>query len=217
MRIILASGSPRRRQLLAQAGIEFEVVVSDADETISGAPDAQVAALAERKARATLDLLNARGDADNALIIAADTLVAIEDATGEDGYRVLSKPADAAEAYAMLSTLQGCMHTVYTGVAILRTPDCATAANGQYGADAPDDCMVFVEATDVFFRPLTEREIHAYIATGEPFDKAGAYGIQEKGALLVERVDGDFYTVMGLPVARLCAELDKLGVPVWGA
>jgi len=205
MRIILASGSPRRRQLLTQAGIKFEVLVSDADETTSGHPNDQVATLAQRKAKATYDLLAAQGDNNNAIIIAADTLVAIGDATDPSGYRVLSKPAGADEAYTMLSALAARKHTVYTGVAIMHTPP-STA-----------ELTVFVETTDVFFRPLDDRAIRAYIATGEPFDKAGAYGIQEKGALLVERVDGDFYTVMGLPVARLCAELDKMGVDVWGA
>ena len=220
MRIILASGSPRRRQLLAQVGLAFDVLVSDADETIDGHPHDQVAALARRKAEATRDLLLLRNfeagnisnndikSTEDAIIIAADTLVAVEE---NGAQRVLGKPADAAEAFEMLSTLAGRKHTVYTGVAILRTQsDAVPSREAKCNAQ-----IVFVESTDVYFRPLTPQQIHAYIATGEPFDKAGAYGIQEKGALLVARVDGDFYTVMGLPIARLCAELEKKGVPVW--
>lgn len=203
MKIILASGSPRRRQLLEQAGIEFEVLISDADESIDGEPHTRVAQLARRKAEATTALLREKGCAgeslDDTVIIAADTLVAIETFGGT---RILGKPADEREAFEMLSLLQGRRHTVYTGVAMLRA------------GDVPD-ITVFVDAAYVFFRPLTEREIHAYIATGEPFDKAGAYGIQEKGALLVERVEGDFYTVMGLPISKLCMALEEVGVDVW--
>ncbi|MCL2364203.1 MAG: Maf family protein [Defluviitaleaceae bacterium] len=235
MRIILASGSPRRRQLLAQVGLEFDVVVSDADETIEGHPHDQVAALARRKAEATRDLLLSRGSGyggdavtggnavasggaaiggslvADTLIVAADTLVAVENG---GVHSVLGKPADAHEAYAMLSALQGRKHTVYTGVAILRTQ----SVDGQVGLHPCDETLSsFVESTDVYFRTLSDAAIRAYIATGEPFDKAGAYGIQEKGALLVERVEGDFYTVMGLPIARLCVALEKMGVAVWGA
>ena len=202
-RIILASGSPRRRQLLAQMGLDFDVVVSDADETITGAPDAQVAALALRKAEATRALLAQQGNHRQAFIIAADTLVALAGASTGEAHRILGKPANAGEAFAMLSALQGCRHTVYTGVALLQ----AYAAEGA--------ATVFVEAADVYFRSLTPDEIHAYIATGEPFDKAGAYGIQEKGALLVARIEGDFYTVMGLPIARLGVELGKQGIDIW--
>ncbi|MCL2188966.1 MAG: Maf family protein [Defluviitaleaceae bacterium] len=201
MRIILASGSPRRKQLLEQAGITFDVVVSDADETIDGDPHSQVAALAQRKAEAVGTLVAERGEFDgNTLIIAADTLVCIGD-------KVLGKPEDAQDAFDMLWALQGRKHTVYTGVALLR---------GKPDGSAPV-CEVFVDAAYVYFRPLQEREIRAYIATGEPFDKAGAYGIQEKGALLIERVEGDFYTVMGLPISKLCVQLEELGVQVWPA
>ena len=227
MRIVLASGSPRRRQLLEQMGLDFDVVVSDADETVEGAPHEQVAALARRKAEAVAALLaaennaagvqamdtqatraGAAGNAQDTLIIAADTLVAVE-SRGRNGAYILGKPADAQDAFDMLSALQGRKHTVYTGVALLRL-------RGQTGVWISDDLTVFVDAAYVYFRSLSKREIHAYIATGEPFDKAGAYGIQEKGALLVERVEGDFYTVMGLPVSKLCVQLEEMGVDVWG-
>jgi len=190
-RIILASGSPRRRQLLNQIGIPHEVIVSGADETIDGPPDMQVKDLALRKANAVCNNLN-----DDAVIIAADTLVYI------DG-NVLGKPACCDEAFAMLKTLQGRCHTVYTGVAVLRV-DAGVISQ-----------QIFVETANVYFRELMDEEILAYINTGEPFDKAGAYGVQDRGALLVDRVDGDYFTVVGLPVARLGVALREMGVEVW--
>jgi len=190
IKIILASGSPRRRQLLEQAGIPHTVLVSDADETVTGAPDAQVEELALRKAKATLPLLQT--PAENAIIIAADTLVYI-------GGQVLGKPATPQEAFAMLSKLQGNTHQVYTGVALL---------HGSHHT-------VFHEMAEVTFRPLSPAEIDAYIATGEPFDKAGAYGIQERGSVLVSRINGDFYTVMGLPIAGVCTALMEMGYKYW--
>jgi septum formation protein len=193
VRIILASGSPRRKQLLEQVGISFEVAVSNTDETIDGEPHTQVACLAQRKAEASRTLVSGSG-----LIIAADTLVYAAN-------KVLGKPANAQDAYDMLHILQGRKHTVYTGVALLPFSD-----NG-----SPAEITTFVDAAYVYFRPLSDREINAYIATGEPFDKAGAYGIQEKGALLIERIEGDFYTVMGLPIAKLCIQLEEMGVPIW--
>jgi len=188
--IILASGSPRRRQILRLAGIPHEVVVSNADETIDGAPDFQVKELALRKARA---VLFARGKNENEIILAADTLVFIDE-------KVLGKPSDPKEAFEMLKSLSGRMHTVYTGVALLRG----------------EEEYVFADAANVFFHELSDAEINAYIATGEPFDKAGAYGVQERGAILVEKVDGDFYTVVGLPISKVCRALTKMGYNVWG-
>jgi septum formation protein len=190
-RIILASASPRRQQLLKQAGVVFEVIESHIDENIKGTAKQRVEILAVRKARAVAEKLDGE-----AVIIAADTLVTI------DG-QVLEKPKDAAEAFDMLSTLQGRKHTVFTGVAIFRV-----------GPSTASEMHSFAEKADVFFRPLTQTEIHAYIKTGEPFDKAGAYGIQGKGALLTDRVNGDFYTVMGLPLSRLSVELSKLGINI---
>lgn len=190
-RIILASGSPRRRQLLDQVGIPHEVIVSGADETIDGPPEFQVRELALRKATAVREIIS--GDA---IIIAADTLVYIGD-------EVLGKPDSPDDAYAMLKKLQGRYHTVYTGVAVLR-------AN-----EKEEMTESFVETSRVYFRELTDTEIWAYIDTGESSDKAGAYGVQEKGALLVERVEGDYYAVVGLPVARLAITLQKIGVKLW--
>ena len=185
VRIILASGSPRRRQLMEQAGFEFEVVESCVDENIDGECHVRVETLARRKAQAVQEKAG-----EGAIIIAADTLVSI------DG-QVLEKPRDEKEAFKMLKMLEGRKHTVFTGVAIVKQ----------------NNLTSFVEAADVYFRPLSDCEINAYIATGEPMDKAGAYGIQGRGASLVRRVEGCFYAVMGLPMARLCMELSVLTTP----
>lgn len=177
-KIILASGSPRRRQLLDMAGFDFEVIPANVDESADPllGPEELVAALSEKKALAL--------DIKNAVIIGADTVVAI------DGL-ILGKPKDEEDAYNMLSRLQGRMHVVYTGVTVVAAAKSST------------DIKTFVESTKVFMRPLTEGEIHAYISTGEPLDKAGAYGIQERGAVLIERIEGDYFTVVGLPLCRL--------------
>ena len=190
MKIILASGSPRRRQLLELANIPHEVVVSDVDETIEGEPMFQVHELALRKNKAVQPLVS-----EDAIIISADTLVYVD---GE----VLGKPTNADEAFQMLKKLQGKPHKVYTGVALFCTKDGVMDS--------------FVTNADVFFRTLSDEEIRAYIATGEPFDKAGAYGIQERGAVLVEKVVGDFYTVVGLPISSVCTSLEKMGYSIWG-
>jgi len=190
MKIILASGSPRRKEILERAGISCEIIVSNADETISGEPDYQVKELALRKARAVAE----RFSADDAIILAADTLVFVNG-------RILEKPRDAAEAFSMIKTLQGRHHVVYTGVALIR-----------HGADSE---FAFTDAARVFFRALSDVEINAYIATGEPFDKAGGYGVQGRGAVLVERIEGDFYTVMGLPISKVCVALAEMGYDIW--
>ena len=176
---------------MAQADISCEIIVSDIDENISGLAHKQVEELAIRKAVAVRSNIDGK-----AIIIAADTLVSI------DG-KVLSKPTDEADAFAMLKALQGRKHTVYTGVSIIKI------------SDEGDVFRSFVDAADVHFRPLSDDEIRGYIATGEPFDKAGAYGVQERGAVLVSRIEGDFYTVMGLPISRVCVELAKMGLNIW--
>ena len=180
MKIILASGSPRRRELLDMIGVSFEVIPADVDETADPAllPDQLVAHLAEKKALHVRDKIKGQ----DAVVIGADTVVAI------DGF-ILGKPKNEADAFDMLSRLQGSTHTVFTGVTV------ASCKEEKY--------KTFVESTKVFMRALTEEEIRGYMATGEPFDKAGAYGIQEKGAVLIERVEGDYFTVVGLPLCRL--------------
>jgi len=189
--IILASGSPRRTQLLTQAGIPHQVIVSNADETVKGLPDAQVKELALRKANATLPFI---ADVGDAIIIAADTLVCINN-------EILGKPENPLQAFQMLKKLHGTTHRVYTGVALINTRNNVS--------------VVFSDMAEVTFRPLSDNEIYAYIDTGEPFDKAGAYGIQERGSVLVDRINGDFYTVMGLPVSKVCTALEKMGYDYW--
>lgn len=175
MEVILASQSPRRRELMGLFHIPFTVRVSDADETMDpGAPaQEQVALVSRRKAEAV-----SRKAED--LVIAADTIVVCNG-------QILGKPRDAADAYRMLRLLSGRDHQVMTGMTVLRGSAVRTVT----------------EITDIHFRPLSDREIHAYIRTGEPMDKAGAYGIQGGAALFAQRMVGDYYNVMGLPVCRL--------------
>ena len=184
MNVILASQSPRRKELMGLFHIPFTVRVSDADETMDpNAPAAeQVALVSRRKAEAV------PREAED-VIIAADTIVVCD---GE----ILGKPRDTADASRMLHKLSGRDHQVMTGMTILRG----------------DQVRVCTEITDIHFRDLTDREIDAYIRTGEPMDKAGAYGIQGLGCLLVEGIHGDYYNVMGLPVLRLSRMLARFGI-----
>ena len=187
MDIILASQSPRRRELLGQMGLKgFKVTSPDVDEMVDGnLPPAQIVEeLSLRKAAAVAE----HADEDD-LIIAADTVVVLEGA-------VLGKPEDEREAFSMLSALSGNRHYVYTGVTVIR-------------GDKP---VTQHEMTAVSFRELEPEEITNYIATGEPMDKAGAYGIQGLGALLVSGIDGDYFNVMGLPVYRLGRILADFGL-----
>lgn len=193
--IILASQSPRRQELLKQVNIDFKVISSDCDESYpDGLTPAQVVmALSGRKADSVFDKLIANSDiADEFAVVAADTVVAADGS-------ILGKPADEKAAFDMLEMLSGKTHSVYTGVTILY------AKKGKVLMDS------ILSKTDVTFRTLTDEEINAYIATGEPMDKAGAYGIQEKGALLVESITGDFYTVVGLPIAKVYNSLKTNG------
>ena len=184
MRVILASASPRRRDLLTMVGIAHEVIPADVDETYG--PEEVPRAHAERLAREKASVLAAR--APDAVIIAADTIVVVD---GD----VLGKPRDAHEAARMLRRLAGRTHTVFTAVAVARG---AKLLSG-------------VEEVGVTFRPLDDATITSYVATGEPMDKAGAYGIQGYGAAIVERIDGDYFAVMGLAIGRMLALLRELG------
>ena len=190
-KIVLASGSPRRRELLERMGIhDFDVRVPRTEEVCPPglSPRETVAYISREKADAASALC-----APEEILITADTMVFL------DGAR-LGKPADEADALRMLTALQGRCHTVCTGV---------TVRQG-------DRSLTESEATEVFFRPATEAELLAYIRTGEPMDKAGAYGIQAQGALLVEKIHGDFFNVMGLPVLRLSRMLAHFGVHLLG-
>ena len=187
MDIILASQSPRRRELLERMGVgDFRIVTPDIDEQMDRdlPPGELVGRISLEKALA-VQAQEGKGP----IIIAADTVVALDGA-------VLGKPADELGAFKMLSTLSGCRHQVYTGLTVLRGEEQYTVS----------------EETTVTFRELSAEEIDRYVATGEPMDKAGAYGIQGYGALLVEGIQGDYYNVMGLPVCRLGLLLRRLGV-----
>lgn len=190
MDIILASGSPRRKELLTQMGLSYRVMVSDADETVdhSLSPADQVALISRRKAEAV-----AAQAGQEALIIAADTIVALDGA-------IMGKPHSRDEAVQMLSTLQGRTHQVYTGLTLRQGNRVVTET----------------ECTAVTFRPMTGSEIEAYVASGEPMDKAGAYGIQGLGGVFVEGIHGDYFNVMGLPICRLGMLLKTFGVEVMG-
>jgi len=183
--VVLASGSPRRRQLLELIGVEHEVLPSNIDETLR--PRETPRRHAERLAREKASAVATREPGK--ITIAADTIVVIN-------RRVLGKPRDEADARRMLSMLSGREHTVITAVAVARGRKLRSA----------------VEEVRVKFRRLREDEIDAYVATGEPMDKAGAYGIQGFGATIVECVNGDYFAVMGLPLARLVTLLRDLGV-----
>ncbi len=180
MKLILASASPRRQELLRLITEDFEVHPVNADETLPAGMPTELAAsfLADQKAQAAAKAHP--GD----LVIGCDTIVMLED-------EIMGKPKDREDAFRMLRRLSGETHTVMTGTALY----------------LDEKSTVFTTETDVTFYELTDEEINAYLDTGEPFDKAGAYGIQGKGSLLVRRIEGDYFNVVGLPVAALSRTL----------
>ena len=175
MELILASQSPRRKELLGLFGLPFVIRVADIDETMDKTASAydEVARVSREKAMA---VERARGD----IVVAADTIVVCEN-------KVLGKPHSQEEAMQMLRLLSGRDHQVMTGMTVLRD----------------EKCLSCTQVTDIHFRELSQKEIAAYVATGEPMDKAGAYGIQGGAALFAEKMVGDYYNVMGLPVCKL--------------
>ncbi len=181
---ILASGSPRRKEILQTMGLSYTVDVSEVDETATGSPEEMVIELSQRKARAVA----ARHE--NALILAADTLVY--------GNAVLGKPETTEMAHEMLAELSGNWHSVYTGLTLIHT------GSGRVISRA--------EMTHVHFMELSASEIDAYIATGEPMDKAGAYGIQGIGGMFIDRIEGSYSNVVGLPMATLRSMLKEMMV-----
>ncbi len=190
MQVILASASPRRLALLEQVGVRARVCPADFAETDGKAAQARQVAVnnARGKCRAV-----AAAQGEDIPVVAADTIVVVD----ED---ILGKPADAAMAAAMLERLSGRSHKVITGVAVR-----------YHGRELYRDCT-----TDVRFRRLSKREIKDYVATGEPLDKAGAYGIQGRGALLVEKIDGCYNNVVGLPLTMLYEMLEEIGADMTG-
>ena len=186
--IILASKSPRRAELMQQIGLPFTLCPADADESVTPelSPAEAVAEISKRKALAVRKMRDA-GD----VIVACDTVVALD-------HRIFGKPHTAEDAEAMLHLLSGRTHSVFSGLTVC----CGTAVTSA------------VECTDVTFRTLSDAEITAYVKSGEPMDKAGAYGIQGLGAVLVERIAGDYFNVVGLPLCRLAQMLRPFGIRI---
>lgn len=202
MKIVLASASPRRRELLTQIGLTFEIMVSDVEEKVTTTVPAQVVQeLSRQKAEAVLALLEAEDDrmsndgekpeSEALLVIGADTIVAC------DGM-ILGKPKDEADAVRMLKQLAGRSHEVYTGVTF--------AYKGENR-----EIYSFYEATTVYFAPMTDEEIQTYVNTKDPLDKAGSYGIQGFCARYITGIEGDYNNVVGLPVGRVYQELKRFG------
>ena len=186
MKLILASASPRRKELLAKTGLSFDIIPARGEETITKKIPAEVVMeLSQQKAGEI-----ASQQSEDCIIIGADTIVA-------KGDTIMGKPKDEADAYRMLESISDDCHQVYTGVTIIRTGE-------------PAASITFAEKTDVYLYPISEQDIHAYIASGDPMDKAGAYGIQGDFAVHVKGIQGDYYNVVGLPIGRVYQELKKL-------
>ena len=196
-KIILASASPRRKELLEQAGITFCVIPATGEEKITGTiPSEVVENLSEQKAQEILKRLSDEGtfeknlqNYETTVVIGADTVVSYKN-------KILGKPKDREDAVHMIGMLQGEIHQVYTGVTLLWS-----RTDGDCGR------VVFHECTQVEVYPMSQEEIAAYVQTGEPDDKAGSYGIQGKFAVYVKEIHGDYNNVVGLPVARVCQEM----------
>ena len=184
-KIILASASPRRKELLSQIGVTFEIIKAEKEEHItSSIPTEVVKELSMQKAK------EVAAKCDSSIIIGADTIVAMEG-------QILGKPKDRADAMRMLRLLQGKKHQVITGVTVLL---------------GSTKTLSFAEVTDVSLYPMTDAQIERYIATGEPMDKAGAYGIQGRFAAYVRGIEGDYNNVVGLPIGRLYQEVLSVGI-----
>jgi septum formation protein len=190
MKLILASSSPRRAEILTNAGLPFSVLCSAVDE--SPYPGEAPAALVQRLANAKADLVTARA-VGPAIVLAADTVVVLDD-------KILGKPRSVEDARHMLQQLSGRTHSVLTGVALIRLPD--------------GERRQFIESTLVHFRPITDEELSSYLATEEPYDKAGAYAIQGQAGRYIPRIEGCYFNVVGLPLSRVLTELQVLG---WSA
>jgi septum formation protein len=189
MKLILASSSPRRAEILANAGLPFSVLSSAVDE--SPYPSEAPAALVQRLANAKADLVAARA-VGPAIVLAADTVVVLDD-------KILGKPSSMEDARHMLQQLSGRTHSVLTGVAMVRLPD--------------GERRQFIESTLVHFRPITDEELSSYLATEESFDKAGAYAIQGQAGRYIPRIEGCYFNVVGLPLSRVLTDLRTLGWP----
>lgn len=186
MELILASASPRRKELLEKIGLPFTVQPAKGEERITQkSPAAVVMELSRQKAEEI-----AAAQTEDCIIIGADTVVA-------RGDKIMGKPKDAADAKQMLRSIADDCHQVYTGVTLIRT-------------GVHPQSVTFQEKTDVFLYPISDAELDAYIASGDPMDKAGAYGIQGNFAIYVKRIAGDYYNVVGLPIGRVYQELKRM-------
>ena len=195
MKYILASASPRRKEILEQIGLEFDIIPAKGEEEIRFTrPEEIVMDLSGQKAEEVAG--QRRKEMVPELIIGADTVVA------KDGV-ILGKPKDEADAYRMLSMLQGSSHKVYTGVTFI--------LKKEFGVQSHS----FFEETEVFMYPMSEEERRWYIATKEPFDKAGGYGIQGRCAVFIKKIHGDYQNVVGLPAAGIYQKLKKLGIDIY--
>ena len=184
MKLILASKSPRRKEILETMGVSFEIDVADVDESVDAclSPVEAVCEISKRKAQKI-----AERHGDDEIVISADTIVVI------DG-KIIGKPKDKEDAFCILKNLSGRTHEVYTGFTV--------CGNGKTKTD--------FEVTKVHFKELCDDDIRRYIATGEPMDKAGAYGIQQKGNLFVDYIHGDYYNVVGFPISKICVTILEL-------
>lgn len=191
MRIILGSASPRRQEILKQAGIDHEVIISDCEEKITKTvPSEVVSELSQQKADDVWNKAIAKyKSADDLMVIGADTVVAF-------GHEIFGKPADRYDAVRMLKTLSGKTHQVYTGVTVI----------------TKDKRLTFADCTDVTMYEVSDEEINAYVDTGEPMDKAGAYAIQGGYARYIRGINGEYNNVVGFPAARMVYELKQEGI-----
>lgn len=181
-KLILASASPRRKEILENIGLEFDVVVSDTDEGSINGDNLPVSVYVQELALLKASAVAKTGNKKDGLIISADTVVRL------DG-KILGKPKDKDDAFRMLKMLSGKCHSVFTGVCVMRTKNAFSVCSS-------------VE-TKVYFKALSDEQIRTYVESGEPMDKAGAYGIQGLGSILVEKIDGDYFNVVGLPICKL--------------
>jgi septum formation protein len=190
-KVILASGSPRRKEILEQVGVSFEIITSNIEEvTTKEKPEEIVVELAEMKAKDIANKMN-----ENVIVIGADTMVAMNG-------QVMGKPKSEADAKNMISMLQGNKHQVYTGVSVI------------IKKNDKERSLTFVEKSDVWINPMTEGQIDAYLNTDEPYDKAGAYAIQGIFALNIGGIEGDYNNIVGFPIARLYQVLLKEGIDI---
>ena len=210
MKLVLASGSQRRRELLTMCGYDYEIIVSNADETIDeNDPESFVRALSFRKAKEVFDRLFAAGRRDFA-VIGSDTVVAFQKEGGTKPV-IIGKPKDAKDAVRILSMLSGKTHRVFTGVSVIADiPD--ENADAQCSIRKKAEIQTECSITEVTFETLSPDEITDYVNSGDPLDKAGSYGIQGPFGMFVREIRGNYFTVIGMPIPVLYKMLKKIGI-----